>query len=483
MYGLSAILNIARGAMNAHQLAMQVISHNISNVNTPGYTRQKAVLETPNPWDLGRLKIGAGVQVDSVVQSFDRFTTRAIHQNTSSLKEYESKALVLASVESLWNETGESSLSQILDEFWNAWQDLASNPGGTAERTALLEKASILTSKFNSLSQDLKLTEQNLTAELQGGVGEVNRLTGQIAKLNEQVVAAEASRMSANDLRDQRNQLLEELSGWVGITYLEQDNGSVTVLTREGLLLVNGKESWDLSTEGDSIYYNGIENDESDRLTGGKLGGWLDLRDETLPQYRANLDEMAGTLIQQVNSLHLTGYTLSGGTGMYFFENFQTAPDVPNPGDYTGAAAYISLSSDVLGSPDNIAAGGVSGAPGDNGNALSIAALQTDGSLSIRKWIIADRGETATSNLRTGTLQDYYQGLISELGILTEETNQSHDFTQSLLENLSEVRDSVSGVNLDEELTEMIKVQHAYEAAAKVISTTDEMMQALLNMR
>jgi flagellar hook-associated protein 1 FlgK len=168
---------------------------------------------------------------------------------------------------------------------------------------------------------------------------------------------------------------------------------------------------------------------------------------------------------------------------MYFFENFQTAPGVPNPGDYTGAAAYISLSSDVLGSPGNIAAGAVSGAPGDNGTALSISALQTDGSLSIRKWTLTDRGQTATSQLQTGTLQDYYQGLISELGILTEETNESQDFTQTLLNRLAEVRDSVSGVNLDEELTEMMKVQHAYEAAAKVISTTDEMMQTLLNMR
>jgi flagellar hook-associated protein 1 len=483
MYGLGAILNIARGAMNANQLAMQVISHNMANVNTPGYTRQKAVLQTQTPWDLNRLKIGTGVRVNSVVQYFDRFTTRAIHQHTSSLKEYESKALVLSSVESLWNETEESSLSQTLDEFWNAWQEMAGNPGGTAERTALLEKARILTGKFNSLSQELELAKQNLAADLRMGIEEVNRLTGQIAKLNERIADAEASQTSANDLRDQRNQLLEELSGGVGITCLEQDNGSVTVLTRKGLLLVNGKDSWDLSAEGDSIYYNGIQNDVSDRLTGGKIGGWLDLRDETLPQYRANLDEMAGTLIQEVNNLHLAGFTLSGGTGMYFFENFQAAPAVPNPGDYTGAAAYISLSSDVSGSPENIAAGGVSGAPGDNGNALRIAALQTEGSLSIRKWTITDRGETASSHLQTGTLDDYYRGLIGELGILTEETKENQNFSQSLLNSLSQVRDSVSGVNLDEELAEMMKVQHAYEAAAKVISVVDQMMQTLLNMR
>ena len=221
----------------------------------------------------------------------------------------------------------------------------------------------------------------------------------------------------------------------------------------------------------------------SDRLTGGKIGAWLDLRDETLPQYRANLDEMAGTLIEGVNSLHLAGHTLSGGTGMYFFENFQAAPGIPNPGDYSGAAAYISLSSDVLGSPENVAAGGISGAPGDNGNALNIAALQTDASLNIRKWTVTDRGESATSNLQTGTLDDYYQGLIGELGILTEDTNENQNFPQTLLDSLAGVRDSVSGVNLDEELTEMMKVQHAYEAAAKVISVTDQMMQDLLDMR
>ncbi len=301
--------------------------------------------------------------------------------------------------------------------------------------------------------------------------------------MNVRIRSAEASQTTANDLRDQRNQLLEELSGLVGITYLEQDDGSLTVLTREGLLLVNGHESWGLSTEGTSIYYNGIENDVSDRLTGEKMGGWLDLRDETLPQYQANLDEMAGTLIQEVNNLHLVGYTLSGGTGMYFFEDFQVAPGVPNAGDYSGAAAYISLRSDVLGSPENIAAGGISGAPGDNGNALSIAALQTDGLLVIRKWTITDRGQSTTSNLQTGSLYDYYQGLIGELGILTEDTNGNQDFTQTLLNSLAGVRDSVSGVNLDEELTEMMKVQHAYEAASKVISVVDQMMQTLLDMR
>ena len=132
MQGISAILNIAQGALQANQMAMQVISHNMANVNTPGYTRQKAVLESQLPFSYDRLKLGLGVRVDSIMQYFDQFTTRTIHQKTASLREHESKASVLAYVESLWNEAGEASLSQTLDEFWNAWQELANNPGDSA---------------------------------------------------------------------------------------------------------------------------------------------------------------------------------------------------------------------------------------------------------------------------------------------------------------------------------------------------------------
>ncbi len=483
MQVISTILNIAQGALQANQMAMQTISHNIANVNTPGYTRQKAVLEPQSSYTLESLKFGLGVKVDSVVQFFDAFTTRTIHQNTSSLKEYEAKASVLSYVESLWNEPGGSSLAQALNEFWNAWQGVANNPAGMTERAALLEKAKILTRKFNSLNSELEGIKRNMNTNLQLGMEEFNRITRGIADLNERILAAESSQTAANDLRDQRNRLLEELSGWVDITYLEQGNGTVMVQTSKGILLVNGNRNWELSFEGNSVYRDGMASDVSGQLTGGKLGAWLDLRDEILPQYKANLDELAGTLIQQVNSLHTAGFTLSGGTGVSFFQNFLTAPGVPNPADFRDAAAFIALSSDVLNHPENIAAGGVSGAPGDNENALNVAALQTDRTVTIRKWTIEDRGRTLTSTLETGTLDDYYRSLIGEMGILSEAMNEKQDFAQSLLTRLEEVRDSVSGVNLDEELAEMMKFQHAYEAASKIIAVVDEMLRSLMELR
>lgn len=483
MGGISTIMNIARGALQANQIAMEVVGHNIANVNTPGYTRQSAVLESESPASMNQLKIGMGVQVASVSQASDPYTTRAIQQNTSSLNEYQTESSVLSQVESLFNETGDATLGNAMNDFWNAWQNVANNPGGTVERTALLEKANILTQKFNSLSNNLTQTQKDMNTNVQMGVQKVNELTGQIADLNDKIVAAEADKTTANDLRDQRNSLLQELSSWVGNVSVEQGNGSVTVMTQGGNLLVDGNKHWDLQQSGNNIYYNNVPNDISKNLTGGQIGGWLNIRDEIVPQYKANLDELAGTLIRQVNTLHSTGYTLSGQTagqkGIDFFDNSQ----VPASGDNTGAAGYIQLSADVQNNPDNIAAGGQSGAPGDNKNALKIVALQTDNSIQIRKWTISNPGGTPSSSVETTSMADYYQTLVGEIGTTTQAANENQSFVQSTLDNLQNVRDSVSGVNLDEELTELLKIQRAYEANSKIISIADEMLQSLLQVQ
>jgi flagellar hook-associated protein 1 FlgK len=182
--------------------------------------------------------------------------------------------------------------------------------------------------------------------------------------------------------------------------------------------------------------------------------------------------------------LHLTGYTLAGKTGKYFFQDFQTPPAVPNQ----GAAAYIQLSTDVLDNPANIAAGSIPPAapgdssPGDNENALKIVALQKDDSIQIGKWTISDRGTSTSNSPQTETMDDYYRTLVGEIGITTEASNENQSFVQSMLDNLQNLRDSVSGVNLDEELTELLKIQRAYEASSKIISIADEMLQSLLQL-
>ena len=287
--------------------------------------------------------------------------------------------------------------------------------------------------------------------------------------------------------------LLKKISGLIEGHTFENKDGSVTFVTTNGLLLVDHAQSWKLSQNGSAIYWNGVPTDVSDRLQGGKIGGLLDLRDETLPQYAANLDELAGTLIKKVNDLHLSGFNLNGVDGINFFDDFQTPPNVPNTGDYTGAAAFIGLSTGANGvkdNPENIAAAEAnspgpppSPLPGDNRNALKILSIQTDATLSIKKWTYADRGATTSSVSTTSSLDDYYRTLVGDIGVLTEGATQQYDFTKTMVDNLNDVRDSVSGVNLDEEMTKLMEMQSAYKAAAKLVTISDELYTTILQMR
>lgn len=483
MSGISAVMNLARNALLAQQVAMEVTGQNIANVNTLGYSRQRAIFESMGASSGNRVKVGYGVQIDSVIQYVDQYTNKAIQQNIASSEEYEAKASVLSPLETIFNETMDHGLGNVMNEFWKAWQDVANNPGGTPERTALIEKAEILTKRFNSMSNDLTQMNQNMNTNIKATINELNGVIERIAELNKKIVVAEPGRTTANDLRDQRKTLLEKLSSFIGNTYLEDDNGSMKVWASDGHLLVEGNQSWGFQQDGSNVYWNNIQSDVSGRIHGGKMGAWLDLRDEIVPEYVANLDELAGTFISKVNAPHTAGYTLSGGTGKYFFEDFQVDPQTPSAGNYSQAAAYIKLSADIKNHPENIAAGGISGAPGDNENALNIAAFQTDDTVQIRKWVYEDRGATRSSSLQTETMDDYYRTLTGELGILVGDNTQNGDFAKTMLGNLESIRESVSGVNLDEEVLELTKTQQAYAAAGKLVSVADEMLQTILEMR
>jgi len=483
MPGIGGIFNTAKNAMVAQQIAMEVTSQNIANVNTKGYSRQRAVFESLGAYTASRIKIGYGVEIDSVIQYVDEYTNRAINQRTSSSAEYEAKATVLSRLETVFNEASDQNLGKIINEFWKAWQDLANNPGSIPERTALVEKAEILTHQFNAMSSDLNQVKEDMNSNIYDTVSELSRAIDGIADLNQKIVTAESSHTTANDLRDERRILLEKLSTLIGTTYLEDENGSLKVLTTDGFLLVDGNQSWGFQLDGDQIYWNNIESDVSGRIHGGKMGAWLDLRDDIVPGYLANLDELAGAFMEQVNALHTAGYTLSGETGKFFFEDFNTAPETPNTGDYSQAAAYIRLSADVAGHPENIAGGGMTGDPGDNENALRIAALQTDDSIQVRMWNYADRGTDRTSSLQTETLDDYYRSLTGQLGFLVGDNTQKGSFSQAMLADLDRVRESVSGVNLDEEMAELIQLQRAYEAAAKLVGIADQMLADILQLR
>jgi flagellar hook-associated protein 1 FlgK len=582
MSGISLLLNIAQQAMLAQQKGIDVTGNNIANVNTPGYTRQALILESAVEAPLSGLTLAYGVNAASVDQYFDPFTTQSINQNTSSLSEYDVKNSILDYVQTLFNDQAGVGLNQAMADFWSAWQDLSNNPGGVPERTALLQKAQNMCDEFQTIRNTLTQTQSQMNVNLTAGIKQTNTLVEQIAGLNQQIVQSETNGTKANDLRDQRNNLIQNLSQLTDISYMEKDNGALTVTTKSGLALVDGDSYWTLSQQGDKIYWNNIQKDISNQLTGGKIGAWLDLKDNIIPQYIANLDELAGTMIDQVNDLHHKGYTLDGQTNKYFFNpsdfpsdvtygtwsgtsiassggvyantapagtlqftvtsaagtgqvgtdaitlgwtgpggtsgtinldssyvpgtlvnvsqglqislgggivvngdtfSIGVVPGTPCP-DYAGAAGAMALSSDVKDTPSNIAASTSSDSQetGNNQNALAIQAIG-DEQVSIRKWTYNNRGLTQSSNNSFETMDQYYSTLVGDIGMLTDEADQNQNFYQTMINQLTNIRDSVSGVNLEEEMVNMMKYQYGYMAASKLISTSDQMLQTLMQIQ
>jgi len=316
---------------------------------------------------------------------------------------------------------------------------------------------------------DLVEIQNDIDAGVSAAVNEINTLSSQIADLNNKIVSIEATEHSANDYRDERDRLLKELSESIDFTTTEAGDGRVTVTLGDGTNLVEAPSVANPSgtnalyatdTTGDgflNIAWSdpaGV-NIDSD-ISGGKIRGLLDVRDNIIPGYLSSLDGLAAQLIADVNAVHAGGYGLNDTVSRGFFAGTD--------------ASDISVDPAIVGNVNNIAAAqtasGGAGLSGDNTNALAMANLQSSLTMS---------GNTANYN-------DFYSALVSEVGIDMQQTDQRYDYQSAMVAQLDNYRESISGVSLDEEMVNLIKYQHAYDASAKLISTIDEMLQTLINM-
>jgi flagellar hook-associated protein 1 FlgK len=462
MSDINGILNIAGRALITQQQAINVTSHNIANVNTPGYSRQRLNMTTNTPLNSSSGLMGNGVSATEIQRLYDRFIGNQINSESQGLGRWDAQKQAVERLELMFNESGGSGLSQAMSEFWNAWQALTNNPSGLTERQVLAIKGQVLAITFNKLDSDLTQVQQDLDFAIQGTVTDINRLSEQIVDLNQKIISAEAGTQSANDYRDQRDLMLKELSELIDINAFEDANGGVSVLVANGRPLVAGTALWQLATETnvfglqDVVWVDDAGNtvNISDEILGGKLKGWLEARDIVITDYKNRLDTLAQTLMTQVNNLHQNGFDLNGLAGEVFF-------------DGTGAAADIEVNANIAGDLDLIAAAADPLTfPGDNRNAIEIANLQHQLVMS---------GNTATFN-------DYYSSLVRDVGneVLKSDTYYTHQ--SEMLAQLDNYRESISGVSLDEEMINLIKFQNAYTAAAKLVSTADELLQTVIQM-
>ena len=461
MPNILGLLDLGRNALLTHQRAIHVTGHNIANANTPGYTRQRVNLAANAPMDSNPGQMGNGVVATEVQRIYDRYVGKQINAEQRELGRWEAQRDAMERVGLSFDETVGFSLNLAMTEFWNAWQDLSNNPGGHTERVALISRSDELATAFNQLSRDLQQQQRDLDSSIQVAVGEINALADELAQLNQKISAAEIGGQNANDLRDRRDLAVNQISEMIDVDAYENGQGQMVVSVAEGRPLVDGNHVWRLATQVNAAGHldivwtdsAGSSADITAGIQGGKLKGWLEVRDTAIPDYLSRLDSLAGGIITEVNTLHTGGFDLNAAAGEVFF---------------TGAtAADIGLNLNIQNDPNLIAAATkATGLPGDNTNAIAIAGLQF----------------AAVMGGGTATYDDFYRSLVTDVGNQSQTAIGYAEHQGFMLTSLENYRESISGVSLDEEMLNLIKFQHAYDAAAKLVSTVDEMIETVMNL-
>ncbi len=461
MPGLFQGLEIGKRALLTHQFTLQTIGHNIANVNTPGYSRQRVNITTMIPEQSNVGSIGSGVKVVDVRHARDLFLGEQVREDSKLLGQWSYKSKILSQIESLVNEPNENALGELLNNFWSSWSDLAT--GDQASRDALVSSTQELTNGFHQLANQLDNLRSSIDRDLVNLTQEINRYTSEIANINGQIHSQEAGSFKANDLRDVRDRLVDELSSIVDVNTVEQDNGSYTVYIG-AMTIVDGKD--DLRITADVVNKNGVvsnrlvwENTDNElKNFNGQLKGLVDSRDNIIPGYIDELHKLAASLIDEVNAVHQNGYGLDNSTGLNFFKD--TYKDAFN----------IEINSALISNPSRI---GASGSVDANGNVNT-----GDQTIALA---IYELGEKKILESGTATFSDFYTSMIGKLGVESREATSFTNNYELLLNQRNSAKEAVQGVSLDEEMTNMIRAQHAYDAAARVITSMDQALDTVIN--
>jgi flagellar hook-associated protein 1 len=441
-------------ALAAQQFALSITQRNVANASNPSYTRQDPIFADVTE--------SGGFPVS--IQAYrDRYIDYSISRETQSLGEQQVTSDALQQIDAIMNETGGSGLQEALSNFFNSFSSLSATPEDLTLRQQVLSAAAALTTTFHRVYGAIQQVQTSSNSAVGTTVNEINTITSKIAALNQKVAVAHASGADEEfTLRDDRQQLLEQLSGLIDTSYFETESGSITVTTRQGGLLAaeNQSHALALASMPNTAFY-GVQLDGVDitsTVQSGKLGGLLKVRDGRIEGYLGALDDMAATVISRVNEQNGHGLDLDGAAGGDFFAPFaQTFP-----GSNAGAARSISL---ALSDGRKIAASS-SGSAGNGDNAKLLFAIKDE-------KLFLSAAETAGQ---------FYASLIYQIGSDEQVAADSAANQTNILEQLKNQRDSISGVNLDEEATNLIKYQKAYQASAKFANVLDLLSDEILNL-
>lgn len=459
---ISTAFNIATGALDADQSALDIVANNTANANTPGYTVETPTWQQNDSVTLGGVNYGMGVQVTGAESQRNRVLERAMQQQTQTESSSAARLTALDQVQALFSGAttaangSATGIGSDLDSFFGALSSLEADPADDSLRQQVLSTAGTLASDFNSTAAQLSSQRQSLDEQSTSIVGQVNTLLANVAQLNKEIQSDSPSQ-DAGTLEDQRQQDLTELSQLIGVDQITTEDNGLTITTAGGALLVSEGQACSITSgqsQGVTHFYDSQGNDITADLTagGGELGGILTARDQDIPQVQNSLDTLAYAMGSQINTASKNGVDMNGAAGGDIFTLPSSAP---------GSAAQIAV---AITDPTKIAAAASGEGSSDNANAVAMADLANSG-------IVA--GVTPGA---------YFSDLVTSLGSLVSEVSSENTGQQAALTQLQNQIGSISGVNLNDEAASLETLEQSYEAASKMFSILDQVMTAALNL-
>ncbi len=467
MSKISAMLDTGKRSLQNSQTALQTVGHNIANKTTEGFSRQRVELLSNAPIGEGNVRIGMGARAGVVTRVNNPWLEKQIQREGTNLGFADSRADAMGRVEQVYNEQNNKGLNQYVTDFFNSFRELSNNPESLASRTMVRETAGAMTKDFSRVVSQLNAVQDDIDGQIKTSVEEINQISKEISSLNEKIQMVEIQKVPANDERDRRELLLKKLGEKIDISWAEGRDGQVTVTAGGTAILVSGTGSYELKAsqtdERDrvEVFFSGTGGTPAnitDQITGGRIGGILEVRDQVIEGLLDNVDKMAFSMAKEVNEAHIEGFDRYGKSGVLFFEM---------PEQIKGAAGGISLNKSIYNDVGKIAAASKMNSPGDNTVANVISSLQ------YRQ--VMDGG--------TATMDDFYNTQVGQVGAVTQRAIKAQESQKNVMGQLSNIRESISGVSLDEETTKMIEFQKAYDASARLIRVADEMFDTILSLK
>ncbi len=489
-------LELSRRALESQQAALNITGHNIANANTQGYTRQIANLTATTPDTIpvaGRnLSLGSGVTLDTITRARDAFVDRQVRGETSKQQYWGAKQDSLTKVEDILNEPSDYSLSNDMNQFWGAWSNLSTDPENAGARSVVKERTLTLTDSFHAISTQISDRQNDLDSQVNVQISQINVYANQIKDLNDQIKRAEVSGDNPNDLRDSRDNLVDELSKIVSVRVTETPDPNFTdrqvnifkvdignettppqTLVNDGVVSqivgVTAQSGIDIGFGKNDIttvkWAGGAPNGCAGTLNLGQNMGTLQANIETRDTYLQNTllpkyDILAAGIVTAVNELHKKGNVTGTVTTLTNFFN-----------PVNLSASTISLNSSDI---NNIVTG--LGTAGDGSIATAISSLSGG-------WSSLSIASQGTNKTTYGTsLGDYYRAAVDQVGVDVQQANRMKAGEDVLVTNVTNQRESLSGVSLDEEMTNLIKYQKSYSAAARMVTMMDDMLSTIMNM-